>query len=175
MTSLALVMLGAALAALAAHGRELARVWSGRPHGVSVEEAMSADVHAISAQLTVEEVTHGALGPSEHPVYAVTDAGGRAVGVLLRDDLLHIPHHERPARLVGDVARAAVVDRGAELAGALERPDVAGAGTAVVVDDHRRPVGLLRVGAARPAAEAVAADVRGEDGLGPLAADARPS
>jgi CBS domain containing-hemolysin-like protein len=170
MTSLALIALGAALAALAARWHDLARVRLRRTHGAQVADVMSPDVPAISAQLTVEEVTYGTLGPTERPAYAVTDRDGHALGVLLREDLLRIPHTERPARLVGDVARAAVVDRSADLAEVLVRPGVAEAGTAVVVDAGRMPVGLLRLRDVQPPAVVV-----GDEPVAELAADARPS
>lgn len=145
MTSLALIALGAALAVLVAHWHDLGQVRLRRRGGARVGDVMSPDVPEISAQLTVEEVTHETLGPTEQTAYAVTDRGGHALGVLLRDDLLRIPHTERPARLVGDVVRPAVVDRSTELAEALSRPEIAAAGTAVVVDAARMPVGLVRV------------------------------
>lgn len=160
MLAVALIVLVAALVAVAIHRHDGGRMAVHRPHGACVEDVMSADVPAISAQLTVEEVTHDTLGPIGRPAFAVCDAKGHAVGVLLWDDLARIPHTERPARLLADVTRYAVVDRSAELSAALDRPDLVAAGTAVVVDRGRRPVGLLSMD------DALVAAGRGEERYG---------
>lgn len=174
MISLALVALVAGLALVVAYRHELAGRWQASTEGSRVADVMSPGVSAISAQLTVEEVTNGAVAPTERAAYAVTDARGRVLGVLLRDDLLRIPHTERPARLVADVARAAVVDGSAGLREALERPGVAAAGTAVVVDAALRPVGMLSVDDAQHVLPVAAEEARDEP-LAGLTADTRPS
>jgi CBS domain containing-hemolysin-like protein len=114
---------------------------------------MSPHPRTVSAQITVEELARVTPCP-DHAVFAVVDQRGRAVGVLHWDDVIRIPHVERPARLVGDVIQGPIVMKNEALAEALGRPAVARATTAVVVDNARQPVGLLDVrDASRPLAD----------------------
>jgi hypothetical protein len=114
-----------------------------------VEDVMRSGLRSVPAQSTVEETAHGRRPPAPGTLFAVTDPRGRAVGVLDWDDVMAVPHLERPARLVGQLARAAVVERGSAVDDVLARPKLAGVRAAVVVDTARRPVGLLDLEAAR--------------------------
>jgi hypothetical protein len=121
-----------------------------------VEDVMRDGLRSVAAQATVEETVHGRWPPAPGTLFAVTDPRGRAVGVLDWDDVLAVPHLERPARLVGQLARGAVVEGASALDDVIARPALAGARAAVVVDGSRRPVGLLDLDVAR----ARAADLR---------------
>jgi hypothetical protein len=70
---------------------------------------MSSGPRTISSQVTVEEIAHRMPMPEPHAVYAVIDPHGHALGALYWDDVMRMPHVERPARLVGEVARGPVV------------------------------------------------------------------
>ena len=70
------------------------------------EESLPARAGTVSAEVTVEDLAHSVPTPAPHAVFRVVDHRGRAAGVLYWDDVVRMPHVERPARLVGDVARA---------------------------------------------------------------------
>jgi hypothetical protein len=114
-----------------------------------VDDVMSASPCTISSQLTVEEIAHRVPMPQPHAVFAVIDPEGHALGALFWDDVMRMPHGERPARLAGEVARGPVVAGSDGLVEVLERPGLAKVATAVVVNGIREPVGLLDVTAAR--------------------------
>lgn len=141
---------------LGAVGSIAARYWPGllahrreAEDMVRVEDVMRGGLRSVSAQCTVEETVHRRRPPAPGTLFAVTDPSGRAIGVLDWDDVLAVPHLERPARLVGQLARPATVDRTSTVEHVLARPALMGARAAIVVDRARRPIGLLDLDAAR--------------------------
>jgi uncharacterized protein with PQ loop repeat len=66
-------------------------------------------IPSLSSQITVRDAVEHA-GVTRARMFAVSDPDGRALGVLLWDDVVAMSGAERAARLVGEVTRAVVLD-----------------------------------------------------------------
>lgn len=143
LTAAGVLALGASLALSLSRRRAQGGDEPASEDGAHVLDVMSHGVRSVSSQSTVEEVATGLPSPGPLTVFAVTDRRGRAVGVLRWDDVLRVPHIERPALLVADLTRHAIVPGSADPSGILVATALADGGTAVVTDHDRAPVGLM--------------------------------
>jgi Zn-dependent protease/predicted transcriptional regulator len=114
--------------------------------GVSAGELMSHPVVSIPAGLSLYEAAQRYFAPHRYTSFPVIDADGRAMGLLTIDQLVRMTESRRRATLVEDVADrdpALQVAESEDVAALLGRPAFARLGRAVVVDESRRPVGIV--------------------------------
>lgn len=116
--------------------------------GVTAGELMTPHPVTLSADLTVQDAI--VVGFTRHlfTAFPVVDDAGRAVGLLSIDAVRAVPvaarGHERVgAAMTPDPALVAHAD--VLVADLMRRPAFGSMGRAVIVDDERRPVGLLSV------------------------------
>lgn len=109
--------------------------------GVPVADAMVDEFRTLPADATLADAA-GRLATGFQPDFPIVEAG-RVVGMLTRDDVLRALPQQRPETTVRDImhVRFAVAGVGEQLEQVLGR--LPGDGTAVVVFDHDRVVGLL--------------------------------
>ena len=113
--------------------------------GVPVRELMSAPAIAIAEETTLGDAQRE-FERHRYSSFPVTDASGRAVGLLTIDQLERTPISEHDARLAGELADrdpALLADEHEDLLRLLERRAFARVGRAVVIDAARRPVRLI--------------------------------
>ena len=116
--------------------------------GIHAEELMSQPVICIPADLTLTDAAEQYFSRYRCTAFPVIDASGRAVGLLSISQLEHIPHRANAGTLVGNGADrdlALMVDKHEDVAHLLERSAFARVGRATVIDESRRPVGILSI------------------------------
>jgi Zn-dependent protease len=113
--------------------------------GVAVGELMSSPVVSIPAAITLADAQPN-FTRYRYTAFPVTDAAGRAAGLLRIEQLEGTPRSQRYQALVGDCADhdpRLLVPADSDVAALLESPAFARAGHAVVVDDDGRPIGMV--------------------------------
>ena len=116
--------------------------------GIHAEELMSQPVICIPADLTLTDAAEQYFSRYRYTAFPVIDASGRAVGLLSISRLrAYSPPGKR--RHVGgngaDRDLALMVDKHEDVAHLLERSAFARVGRATVIDESRRPVGILSI------------------------------
>ena len=107
---------------------------------LTVESEMQAwrRVARVSDSMPMDRV-FALMASRPHGRYPVTDGTGRVVGVLSRVDALR--HRDADVRRL--MAPALELDRALDVMSALTRLEQHGARLGVVVDDRRRPIGVV--------------------------------
>jgi CBS domain-containing protein len=116
--------------------------------GVSAGELASTPVVTVEAALSVAQAASGYFLPYRYTSFPVVDGEGYAIGLLTVAAVERLPDRERGRTSVGEIAiRDPELLVGAEedVATLLTRAAFGRVGRAVVVDELRRPVGLLSV------------------------------
>ena len=116
--------------------------------GLTAGALMSRPVPAIPATTPVSEAAAGPLLAGRDPAHPVTDADGRAIGLIATSELLSLARDGAGAGQVGTYADrdpGLLVRAGENVAEVLSRPAFARNGRAVVVDEQGRPLGLLSI------------------------------
>ena len=110
--------------------------------GVHAEQLMSAPAISIPSESTLEQAQQY-FARYRYTAFPVTDADGRAVGIL---SIAQLERRPRSARFVDDLADrdpALLIGQQDEIAELLEQPAFARVGRAAVLDDRGRPVGVV--------------------------------
>ncbi|HET8979082.1 MAG TPA: site-2 protease family protein [Solirubrobacteraceae bacterium] len=113
--------------------------------GVTVTALMSAPAACLPAGITLGEA-RAYFARYRYSAFPVTDAGGRAVGLLSIEQLERAPEAELSQRRVSERADRdpqLMVPADTDVAQLLEMPAFARTGHAVVVDDDGRPLGVV--------------------------------
>jgi predicted transcriptional regulator len=114
--------------------------------GVSVRELMSQPVIRIPSEVTLGDAQQY-FTRDRYTAFPVTDASGRAGGLLSIDQLEKTPMSERYRTPVGERADrdpALLIDEHADVARLLEQPAFARVGRATVIDSSAARSGLSR-------------------------------
>lgn len=112
-----------------------------------VRALMSAPPDLLPGELPIEEALRSHFMALRHAAFPVVDRGS-LVGILAIDRIEAMPAAERKTRFVRDLTDRdpdLIVDEHERLGDLLDRPAFQRVGRAVVVDDARRPVGLVSV------------------------------
>jgi Zn-dependent protease len=115
--------------------------------GVSAGELMSRPAISIPGELTLEQAEPH-FARYRYTAFPVIDDGGQAVGMLSIDQLERTPRSRRATTLVRDLADrdpALLIEEHEEVAHLLEQSAFARAGRAAVLDDQRRPLGVVSI------------------------------
>ncbi len=115
--------------------------------GVCAGELMSLPAISIPGELDLEQAEQY-FARYHYTAFPVTDATGRALGMLSIDQLERTPGSRRATMLVRDRAardQALLIGEHEDVAHLLEQPAFARMGRAAVLDDQRRPVGVISI------------------------------
>jgi Zn-dependent protease len=110
--------------------------------GVQATELMSQPAITIPSDLTLEQAQQY-FAEYRYTAFPVTDASGRAIGIL---SIAQLERGPRGARFVDDLADrdpSLLICEQEDVANLLEQPAFARVGRAAVLDDERRPVGIV--------------------------------
>jgi Zn-dependent protease/CBS domain-containing protein len=113
----------------------------------TVGEIMTSPVVTVGERWTLRDAA-AQFATHLFTAFPVVDGAGHAVGILMIDDVRHVPPIERLTTTVGDVASRApelLVDPATPISDVLERPDFGHAGRAVVVDERGAAVGIVSI------------------------------
>lgn len=117
--------------------------------GRAVAEVMTPDPVTMPADITVEELIREGFGHHLFTSFPVVDRAGRAVGIATLQRVRAVSPARRSSSSVGEIARLGaaelLVPAGLPVTELLARPAFQQAGRAVVVDDERRPVGIVSI------------------------------
>ncbi len=116
--------------------------------GLTAGALMSRPVPAIPATTAVSDAAAGPLLAGGDPAHPVTDADGRAIGLIATAELLSLARDgdgAGPEGTYADRDPGLLVRAGENVAEVLSRPAFARNGRAVVVDEQGRPLGLLSI------------------------------
>ena len=109
------------------------------------QELMSQPAISIPSELTLAQAQQY-FARYRYTAFPVTDASGRAVGMLSIDQLEKRTHSDRGAIFVDELADrdpALLIGEHEDVSYLLEQPAFARVGRAAVVDDRGRPVGIV--------------------------------
>lgn len=109
---------------------------------------MTAPAVSLAADLPLDDAIVVGFSRHLYSAFPVTDADGRAIGVLTIDAVRQVPAPLRAQRRVEDVAaldRSLLVTPETAVTELLARPSYLHIGRAVVVDADERPVGVVSV------------------------------
>ncbi len=115
--------------------------------GVSAGELMSQPAISIPAELNLEQAEQY-FARYRYTAFPVTDATGRAIGMLSIDQLERTSPQKRATMLVRDrtaLDQALLIGEREDVAHLLEQPAFARVGRAAVLDDERRPIGVISI------------------------------
>ena len=131
-----------------AAGAEASHVRAVQAFGdATVGDVMSSPPISLPASLALDDAAR-AFGDHLFAAFPIVDADGRALGILTVDEVRAIRPDVRPgvvARQVASRDRDLLVGRELEVEELLTSPAFARVGRAVVVDDARRPLGIVSV------------------------------
>jgi len=116
--------------------------------GVSAEDLMSSPVVSISCELSVAEAVSGWFLPYRYTAFPVVDGSGRAMGLITVSAVESLSDRQRPLTSVleaADADESLLVDPGEDVATLIGRASFSRVGRLVVVDEGRRPIGLLSI------------------------------
>lgn len=116
--------------------------------GVSAAQLMSSPAVSLDSRLTVREALNGWFMPYRYTAFPVVDEGGRARGLITLSAVEGLSDEQRRDMSVLEAAdedEALMTAAGEDVATLIERPAFARAGRLVVVDDKRRPLGVLSI------------------------------
>ncbi len=115
--------------------------------GVCAGELMSQPAISIPAELNLEQA-EPYFARYRYTAFPVTDATGRAIGMLSIDQLERTSPSRRATMLVRDRAaqeQGLLIGEQEDVAHLLEQPAFARVGRAAVLDDQRRPIGVISI------------------------------
>jgi Zn-dependent protease/CBS domain-containing protein len=127
-----------------AQGAVVERSFAGR----SVESLMTTMPATLRGDLTVEEAVVVGFARHLYSAFPVVDADDRVLGVIVIDDVRAIPPLQRGQLTVADAARrdpVLLVAPDTPATALLALPAFLRTGRAVVVDEERRPLGIVSV------------------------------
>jgi IMP dehydrogenase len=103
---------------------------------------MSQPAISIPSESTLEQAQQY-FARYRYTAFPVTDADGRAVGILSIGQLERRPRSARFVDELADRDPALLIGEQEDVANLLEQPAFARVGRAAVIDDERRPVGIV--------------------------------
>jgi Zn-dependent protease len=116
--------------------------------GVHASDLMSSPVVSIPERTSAALAGTDYFLPYRYTSFPVVDAQGRAIGLVSVTQIEALAQQLRAERSVAEIAYRdleLLVSGGEDIAQLLERPAFAKIGRAVVVDESRRPVGLVSI------------------------------
>jgi Zn-dependent protease len=133
--------------------------------GVRVSQLMSSPVVSIPEHTTAQQATSEQFVPYRYTAFPVVDDRGRATGLVSLAQLEQLPARQRGSRWVEEIADSdpdLMVSGEEDAARLLQRAAFLRLGRVVVVDENRRPLGLVSVTDAQRALRA--SRLRPDDG-----------
>jgi Zn-dependent protease len=147
---------------------------------VHARELMSTPAVSIPPRTSATQAANEFFLPYRFTAFPVLDDEGHAIGMVSLDQIQALTRQQRAGSWVSDIAErdpGLIVAPDEDVARLLERPAFARIGRAVVVDEERRPLGLVSITdvqralrAAQLAREATGADGAGTNGKSRAAA-----
>jgi Zn-dependent protease/CBS domain-containing protein len=127
-----------------AQGAAMERSFAGR----TVQSLMTSPAATLRGDLTAEEAVVVGFARHLYSAFPVVDADDRVLGVIVIDDLRSVAPLQRARVTVAQLARrdpALLVAPDTPVTALLALPAFVQTGRAVVVDDERRPLGVVSV------------------------------
>jgi len=116
--------------------------------GLPACELMSHPAVSIPSDLPASDAAAQYFSRYRYAAFPVLDRNGRAIGLLSIDQIESMSPAQRGRTIVGECANkdeALIISRDDDVAQLLDQPAFARVGRAVVVDDGRRPTGVISV------------------------------
>ncbi len=116
--------------------------------GVHAAELMSTGVVSIPGKTPVSRLAGDYFSAHRFTSFPVVDEQGRAIGLVSARQIEALAPDPRAERVVAEIADRdpqLMLCRDEDVARILERPAFARVGRAVVLDDHRAPVGVVSI------------------------------
>lgn len=142
-----LVLVGAFLV-FSASAQEAATEAKAVVAGLSADELMSTPAVALPAGISVAEAIVDYCARYRYSAFPAVDDDGRHVGLVTLAAIGRVAAGERERRTVGELADpdpALTLAEADDVTALLDRPAFGATGRAVVLDDERRPVGIVSV------------------------------
>lgn len=116
--------------------------------GLPADELMSTPVVALPAAISVTQAVSDYCSRYRYSAYPAVGDDGRLVGLVTLDAIGSVTPDLRGQRTVGDLADPdpdLTLGAADDVSGLLDRPAFGATGRAVVLDDERRPVGIVSI------------------------------
>lgn len=116
--------------------------------GVSASDLMSSPVVSLPGEASVAEAVSGWFVPYRYTAFPVLDSSGRVAGVITLTKVQAVSERDRPMTSVlaaADVDASLLVSPSEDVATLIGRASFSRVGRLVVVDEQRRPLGLLSI------------------------------
>lgn len=116
--------------------------------GVHARDLMSTPVVSIPERASATQALTDWFVPYRYTAFPVVDDDGQAVGLLSLPQIERLTRQQRATRWAGEIADrdpSLLVDGEEDVVRLLERPAFIRVGRAVVIDEGRRPIGLVSI------------------------------